>query len=688
MLSPYTVTIYTKQDNPYNVIPDAPIEIRERLSNGTSGSLSIIYSDQEGLIPITQTGAKADSNGQFVFYAEAAQYNAVYESQTVPVDVGLTVDTLPSTMINNPSLPYVFNTVDAMTSSSNTFPNDKIVSTKGFYQVGDGGSANYMVKPIGTVSDGVDGYHLGSSYFEVNGSQLIFLPNNSQAYAGAFGLVADGINDDTNALNNFFDYCRYGSPIDGLPKGRITPVLPVRGRIKKTGTLNLIDFLVRVDFGVCEILQFDAVDCINWEGNLANLSSVIIRYDDSVNPTDIISNKVYGIKLSGEQPIAITSESVFSEMSQMWVFGAWRGFGLESESPYGGLFWQFIFRQLYAVNCYDFAFSFNSTTQVSTTTTIQNCHAGCKLASKVSKGSNIYIAKQHHTSSALSEPEIGADWNDFWVLDNLNSVNEGEWSSDNFYRTHGKGYNINNVQTVNLENCSMDGGNNLEAGSAIKTLNSVINIPSFHLEGHNILEPENAPIQIGSDGSVGWIYMFDLRVRLPLITDKAPIIGGVDGRNRNLAVEGVRNHVQNPSNTGEVYHFDGGSSKGWFNSVDLGVGVPLYNNVPQNSRAVRGTPKQLFGLVDVPVETNPTITMSNESNGAMFDANSSGVLTINLDDTVSVETKFMAMNRGVGSVTINPNGASVIIGPTSASSEKLIQGIKLTGTVWKTWVES
>lgn len=114
MLSPYTVTVYTKQDNPYNVIPDAPIEIRERLSNGTSGSLSIIYSDQEGLIPITQTGAKADSNGQFVFYAEAAQYNAVYESQTVPVDIGLTADTLPSAIINNISLPYVFDTVEHM----------------------------------------------------------------------------------------------------------------------------------------------------------------------------------------------------------------------------------------------------------------------------------------------------------------------------------------------------------------------------------------------------------------------------------------------------------------------------------------------------------------------------------------------------------------------------------------------
>ena len=131
MLSPYTVTIYTKQDNPYNVIPDAPIEIRERLANGTSGSLSIIYSDQEGLIPITQTGAKADSNGQFTFYAEAAQYNAIYESQTVPVDVGLTADTLPSTIINNLSLPYVFDNVADMVASVIVFPAEKPLLVSG-----------------------------------------------------------------------------------------------------------------------------------------------------------------------------------------------------------------------------------------------------------------------------------------------------------------------------------------------------------------------------------------------------------------------------------------------------------------------------------------------------------------------------------------------------------------------------
>lgn len=87
MLSPYTVTIYTKQDNPYNVIPDAPIEIRERLANGTAGGLSLIYQDQEGLIPIQQTGATADERGQFTFFIEQGEYVAIAEQRMIPIDV-------------------------------------------------------------------------------------------------------------------------------------------------------------------------------------------------------------------------------------------------------------------------------------------------------------------------------------------------------------------------------------------------------------------------------------------------------------------------------------------------------------------------------------------------------------------------------------------------------------------------
>jgi hypothetical protein len=103
-LSPYTVTIMTKDDsvNGFNVIPNAPIEIRERLANGSSGSLSLIYSDQAGTTPITQTGATANALGQFTFFAVAAQYNADYDNNGTPVsihvDTGVTNSTLTNTL--------------------------------------------------------------------------------------------------------------------------------------------------------------------------------------------------------------------------------------------------------------------------------------------------------------------------------------------------------------------------------------------------------------------------------------------------------------------------------------------------------------------------------------------------------------------------------------------------------------
>jgi hypothetical protein len=93
-LSAFTVTIVTLDDAPHNTLPLAPLEIRNRLANGTSGTLASIFSDAAGTTPITQTGATTDSLGQFLFYASPAPYNAVFDNNGTPVisaiDVGLT----------------------------------------------------------------------------------------------------------------------------------------------------------------------------------------------------------------------------------------------------------------------------------------------------------------------------------------------------------------------------------------------------------------------------------------------------------------------------------------------------------------------------------------------------------------------------------------------------------------------
>ncbi len=71
-LSPYTLIIGTKSDDPFNVIPNAPYEIRHRdTATGASLGLANIFSDPAGLVPITQTGATVNDRGTVVFYAEA-----------------------------------------------------------------------------------------------------------------------------------------------------------------------------------------------------------------------------------------------------------------------------------------------------------------------------------------------------------------------------------------------------------------------------------------------------------------------------------------------------------------------------------------------------------------------------------------------------------------------------------------
>tara|TARA_R110000851_G_scaffold219118_2_gene371922 strand:- start:5553 stop:7376 length:1824 start_codon:yes stop_codon:yes gene_type:complete len=168
-LSPYIVTVITKEDAPYNVIPNAPIEIRERLSNGSSGGLSLIYEDELATIPITQTGATADTNGQFVFYAEAAQYNAIYQSQTVPVDMGLTPSTLTSALINDLSQAYTFKTVTLMQASLIVFPVGKKIFWQGYYTESDGGSNWGLVTSGAHTDDGGSIFTLADgNYAEAN----------------------------------------------------------------------------------------------------------------------------------------------------------------------------------------------------------------------------------------------------------------------------------------------------------------------------------------------------------------------------------------------------------------------------------------------------------------------------------------------------------------------------------------
>jgi len=132
-LSPFNLVIGTKSDDltGFNVIPNAPYEIRNRLPNGDSGTLVNIFEDSAGTIPITQTGATVDSRGSVTFYAEAIPLNAEYNngaSIVQPIDVGISNQNLEVALINNLSQAYDFESITALAASTIDFPLGKVLT--------------------------------------------------------------------------------------------------------------------------------------------------------------------------------------------------------------------------------------------------------------------------------------------------------------------------------------------------------------------------------------------------------------------------------------------------------------------------------------------------------------------------------------------------------------------------------
>jgi len=206
-LSAFTVTIITKTDSPDNVLPNAPLEIRNRLANGTSGTLASIFSDAAGAFPITQTGATTDSLGQFTFYASPAPYNAVFDNNGTPVisaiDVGLTTVSFASAIDRlNPA------TVAIMIDDIALDIGD-IATTQGYLASGDGGDNKYEIVASGTgAADG--GRFINLTTHQAKGLFPTGIKNNKQ-----FGTAADGVAvDDTELLA--FDAAGGGDIIGGI----------------------------------------------------------------------------------------------------------------------------------------------------------------------------------------------------------------------------------------------------------------------------------------------------------------------------------------------------------------------------------------------------------------------------------------------------------------------------------------
>lgn len=394
---------------------------------------------------------------------------------------------------------------------------------------------------------------------------------------GVIGHTRDGIYDDGPALNKLISYCRKGSAIGSGTTGGTTPKFKPRSRWYINETINLIDFNVSTDWGQSELRPITPISAIAYEQSGTEFSGLQIWYDH-LDPQAVYESQQAAFVLSKGQPVAIVSESPFSKISRVWIYYAYQGFRLYAQSPAGGLFWQFEWDQCLTWNTHDYGWYLWSVTQVSTTTQFNKCHAKNVNRAIVKHNSKNYAALQHMLPTTVVEPGVTTGWRDYWLELPTYSDTRSAWASGTFYSSCGKAYFGRNVQTVTFDDSSADGGVNFEEGNVMNFFNSGVTINSFHLEGTNLNFVDRCPIIIDADCSWDYLYLYDLRVQLPLATDECALIGGTLGRERFLTLQGTRNHAQNAARVGQFRYVRAAHGDLVdFNNISVGPGVdPAY----------------------------------------------------------------------------------------------------------------
>ena len=416
--------------------------------------------------------------------------------------------------------------------------------------------------------------------------------NESNLCSFMFGAIgrADttlGIVDDAPALNAMCAYSRKYAPLGSNTTGgiRITPA--PRQLYYVNDTIDMIDLRLSMDWGGSEFrpMRPDMEAVVAYESAHSNFTGMQ-GWADHLDQEAVLTNELCGIWFSKGQPIAITSETPFSKLSRNWFYNFFNAFYLKSQDTTGGLIWQSIFEQCLCWNSFDYGFYLWSVSQVSTTTTLQGCHTKSVSRAAVQRGGKVFRALQHMLSSNPIEPEVTAGWENYWLLGKLSNgdnevpTTQPEWASGTFYRTCGKGYFVNNVQTISLINCSADGGVNFEEGNVLHVFNSHVVADTFHLEGTNINFADKPPIIIDSDMDWGWLYLFDQRIQMQNVNDRCHLFGGSLGRERNGSLSGIRNQAQNATRTGRTGSIRLRSQAGqdWLR-FKAGIGVPNEDQV-------------------------------------------------------------------------------------------------------------
>ena len=532
-------------------------------------------------------------------------------------EVGITPNGDPDTALSSQRLEAikllgggsggeVFETVDDMLNATVNWASISSASTAFNNSISKAGGANYRINtleqerinrddpawvPDGAISSPITykgttylgGVTVGADHYLGGGTEYVAILDltGGQPWDAQFGTIGATVGgelyNDTEALLSLISYCatnRNKADIGGL-----RPYISPQSVFYFNQTIDTIDFRVDLNWNGSTLRPITPITSVNYESVGAEFSNLYVRHSH-LSREDIYNAKKAAITLSGGQPISVNSESVFNTMSRVLIYDAWRGVELDSTGTSGGLIWQFTFDEVTAWHSLDYGFYFDSLNQVSTTTSFRSCHTKNVDGDFVQHNGVVYYSIQHMEASSPVEPGVTTGWEDYWrVKEVSNGVpatpsTEPQWVTNTFYRTNGNGYFVNNIQTCALYNCSADGSNNWESGSIIYSLNSVITIDTFHLEGVRIVRPDSPFFDLNSDVNFGSLYLYDLQINLPDAADRSPLIGGTLNRARVMSLGNIRNHTQNAVRKGQFDVLRCTSGAGIdFNAVSTGVGV-------------------------------------------------------------------------------------------------------------------
>lgn len=427
-----------------------------------------------------------------------------------------------------------------------------------------------------------EGRKIGFDHYLEAGDGLtyvaVYVPSGpiQDKQCGVIGKKIGGVVvDDGPALNKLFSYAKTGAAAGASMSGGHRVNITPRSVFYISETVNIIDYYVPVSWGGSELRPSTPITAIKYEANGSEMADLQIWYNH-LDENSVLQAQQPAFHLSAGQPVAITSESAFTKLKRIWIFNAYRGFYLYSQGSAGGLIWQFEFDSCYTNSTFDYGFYLWSVTQVSTTTTMRGCHTKNVTRDIVKHNSKNYAALQHMLPSTSIEPGVTVGWRNYWIELSTYSDTRPEWASGTFYRTCGKGYLVNNVQTITFDNCSADGSVNFEQGNIMNINNSNLTVNSFHLEGTNLNFADHPPIIVDSDMQWGMLYLYDLRIQMENSTDKCALVGGSLAKGRNVEFTAIRNHTQNSFKNGDFEILRVRRSGQTFNDFDRlssGIGI-------------------------------------------------------------------------------------------------------------------